>query len=64
MRSATLPRNGYAGDTLASNAERMLWQAHQRAAELVDVEPGPISQIIFAVVHREWRNVFLHNKAA
>lgn len=49
---------------LAGNAEQLLWQAHQRAAELVDAEPGPISQIIIAAFHREWRNVFLHDKAA
>ena len=48
-----------AGTELAKNVERMVWAAHQRAAELVDAEPGPVSQTIFAAVHAEWCRAFL-----
>ena len=44
---------------LANNTERVLWAAHQRAAELAKAEPGVVSRTIFTAVHAEWRGAFL-----
>ncbi len=48
-----------AADKLASNAERALWAAHVRAAELVDTEPGPVSRNILNAINQRWRQTFL-----
>ena len=48
-----------ASATLANNAERALWAAHTRAAQLLDDEPGPISRTILGAVNQCWRQAFL-----
>lgn len=48
-----------ASDKLPSNTERVLWDAHVRAAQLLDDEPGPVSRTIFDAIHHRWRPVFL-----
>jgi len=48
-----------ASTALANNTERVLWAAHQRAAELVKTEPGVVWRTIFTAVQAKWRGAFL-----